>query len=185
MKNNMIDNHLPVKHNLKLIFISSITITVLMIIVSLAGILVGDSIYPSDELLQSFLPNDVVNIVIGLPILIGSMALTRRGRLIGLLFWPGALFFVFYNYLIYVFAMPSGWAFLLHLALVVLSGYTMATLITVVDKQSVKKRLCSVVPELWHLGEPAGPSRAAAPAGGRVGPGGAQWQYRSPAPCRS
>jgi hypothetical protein len=68
--------------------------------------------------------NDVVNLFIGLPILLGSMWLAWRGKLIGLLFWPGALFFVLYNYLIYVFAMPLNVAFLLHLALVTLSVYT-------------------------------------------------------------
>jgi hypothetical protein len=36
--------------------------------------------------------NNVGNLVIGLAILLGAMGLARRGRLIGLLFWPGALF---------------------------------------------------------------------------------------------
>jgi hypothetical protein len=48
----------------------------------------------------------VVNLLIGLPILLGSMWLARRGQLIGLFLWPGALLFVLYNDIIYVFAMP-------------------------------------------------------------------------------
>jgi hypothetical protein len=34
----------------------------------------------------------VVNLLLGAP------ALTRRGRLLGLLFWPGGLFYATYNY---------------------------------------------------------------------------------------
>ncbi len=42
----------------------------------------------------------------GLPILLGSMWVAHRGKLIGLLLWTGALFFVLYNYLAYVIALP-------------------------------------------------------------------------------
>jgi hypothetical protein len=35
--------------------------------------------------------------MIGLPILRGSMGLARRGKLLGLLLWPGALFYVLYH----------------------------------------------------------------------------------------
>ncbi len=155
-KDNTIAVNLPCKFDLRLIFISSIIITVLMAVASLAGVFNGDSIYPSDELRQSFLPNDVVNLGIGLPILIISMILAWRGRLIGLLFWPGALFFVFYNYLVYVFVMPPGLPFLLHLVLVSMSVYTMTALITAIDTQAVQQRLTGVVPERLSGGVLAG-----------------------------
>jgi len=138
---------LPINNDLQLILISSIFITVLMIVASLTGIINSESVYPSDEFRQSFLPNDVVNLCIGLPILILSMWLTRRGKLIGLLFWPGALFFVFYNYLVYVFAMPPGLPFLLHLVLVSLSVYTMIALVAAMDTNAVQERLNSAVSE--------------------------------------
>jgi len=35
-------------------------------------------------------------------------------QLIGLLFWPGALFYVLYNYIAYVFGMLSNMMFLLY-----------------------------------------------------------------------
>ncbi len=123
-----------------------------MAVASLAGVLNGASVYPSDELRQSFLPNDVVNLCIGLPILIVSMWLTWRGKLIGLLFWPGALFFVFYNYLVYIFAMPLGLPFLLHLTLVGMSVYTMVALVVAIDAQAVQQRLSGVVPERLSAG---------------------------------
>ena len=99
---------LAVKHSLAPIYALSGLAALLMIGASIAGLLYQSSIYPTDELLLSFVPNDVVNLVIGLPILLGSMGLAWRGKLIGLLFWPGALLYVLYiyiNYLIFYFHM--------------------------------------------------------------------------------
>jgi len=139
--------NLPIKRNLTLAYAISLVIAVLMAIASVAGLLYQTIIYPTDELLQSFVPNDVVNLFIGLPILLGSMWLVRRGKLSGLLFWPGALLYVFYTYIVYVFSMPFNVAFLLHLTLVTLSGYTMIGLIASIDGKAVQNRLAGVVPE--------------------------------------
>jgi hypothetical protein len=141
------ENNLPVKRNLRSIYTLSLIIALLMAISSLAGILFQSEIYPSDELLSTFMSNDVVNLLIGLPIILGSMFLTMRKKLIGLLLWPGALFFVLYNYLIYVLAMPFNLGFLLDLVLVTLSLYTIIALVASVDGESIKKELSGKVYE--------------------------------------
>jgi hypothetical protein len=141
------ENSLPIKRNLRLIYILSFIIAILMAVASVAGLLYRTVIYPTDELLRTFVSNDVVNLFIGLPILLGSMLLAKRGKLIGLLFWPGALFFVLYNYLVYAFAMPFSVAFLLHLTLVTLSVYTIIGLVASIDGQSVQQRLTGAVHE--------------------------------------
>jgi hypothetical protein len=138
---------LPVKRNLALTYAFSAIIAVLMAVASIAGLVYRTTIYPTDELLRAFMPNDVVNLTIGLPILLGSMWLARRGKLLGLLCWPGALFFVLYNYIAYVFAMPLNLAFLLHLALVALSVYTVIGLVASMDGKAVQRRLTGAVPE--------------------------------------
>ena len=138
---------LPIRCNLTLTYALSFIIAILMAAASVAGLMYRTIIYPTDELLRAFLSNDVVNLFIGLPILLGSMWLARRGKLIGLLCWPGALFFVLYNYIIYVFAMPLNVAFLLHLALVTLSVYTLISLVASIDRKAVQQRLSGAVPE--------------------------------------
>lgn len=138
---------LPIKRNLTLAYAISLLIAALMTAASIAGLLYPVSVYPSEELVQSFVPNDVVNLCIGLPILLGSIWLTRRGRLIGLLFWPGALFYVFYTYIVYIFGMPLNTAFLLHLALVMLSAYTMIGILASIDRKTVQYRLNGAVAE--------------------------------------
>jgi hypothetical protein len=147
---------LPVRRNLKLIYALSLVIAVFMAAASITGILYRDAIYPTDELLQSFVPTDVVNLLIGLPILLGSMGLARRGRLIGLLLWPGALLFALYTYMVYVFAMPLNVAFLLHLTLVTLSAYTVVGLVASIDGEAVGQQLTGSVPEKVAAGILAG-----------------------------
>ena len=65
----------------------------------------------------------------------------------GLLFWTGALFFGLYNYIAYVFALPLSWTFLLHLALAVLSAYTLIGLVVSIDGEAVQQRLSGAVYE--------------------------------------
>ncbi|MBN1315769.1 MAG: hypothetical protein JXA42_09885 [Anaerolineales bacterium] len=147
---------LPLERNLTLITIVSFIILILMAAASIAGILYPAAIYPTDDLLQSFMPTDVTVICIGLPALLASIWLSRRGKLIGLLLWPGVLFYVFYNYLPYIFAMPLNMAFLLHLALVGLSGYALIGLTAGIDGKSVQQRLAGIVPERLSGGILAG-----------------------------
>jgi hypothetical protein len=141
------ENNLPVKRGLRSIYILSLIIAILMAVSSLAGILYQSEIYPTDELLETFMSNDAVNLFIGLPIILGSMFLTSRKKLIGLLLWPGALFFILYNYLIYVLAMPFNLAFLLDLTLVTLSLYTIIALVASVDGKAIQQRLNGKVQE--------------------------------------
>ena len=148
--------NLPIKGKLTLIFAFSFLIAILMTVASVAGLRYRGLIYPTDELIRGFVPNDVVNLLIGLPILLGSMWLAWRGKLIGLLCWMGALFFVSYNYIAYVFAMPLNWAFLLHLVLVVLSVYTLIGLIANIDGNLVQQKLSGAVPEKFAGGVLAG-----------------------------
>ena len=148
--------NLPIRCKLTLVYAISLVIAVLMAIASVAGLLNQTIVYPTEELLQSFVPNDAVNLVIGLPILLGSMWLARRGKLIGLLLWPGALFYVFYTYVVYVFSMPVNVAFLMHLTLVTSSAYAMIGLIAGIDGKAVQDQLTGSVPERFGGGVLAG-----------------------------
>jgi hypothetical protein len=149
-------DNLPIKGGLKAIYLLTFLIAVLILVASAAGLRYSSLVYPTEELIQSFVPNDVVNLFIGLPILIGSMYFAWRGKLIGLLCWPGALFFVTYNYVAYVFGMPLNWAFILHLILVMLSVYTLTGLLARMDGNLIQQRLGEKVPERFAGGVLAG-----------------------------
>jgi hypothetical protein len=137
---------LPIKHDLTPIYLSSLAIGVIMAIAALAGLLYQRAIYPADELRRWFVVNDWLNLAVGLPILLGSLWLAHRGMLIGLLCWPGALFYVLYVYLAYVISAPFNVLFLLYLPLVALSAYTLIGLVANMDGDTVRQRISGVVP---------------------------------------
>jgi hypothetical protein len=123
-----------------------------MTLASLAGIFFQSSLYPDEGLRQSFVANDVVNLVIGLPSLAGSVWFARRGKLAGLLFLPGALLYVIYNYLAYAVVMSQTFFFLPCLFLVVLSIYTLGRTIPVMDTTAIKSTLTGSVSERLAAG---------------------------------
>jgi hypothetical protein len=145
MKSN--EDNLPIKGNLKLVCILSLIIAGLFGFTSVLGILFGPTIYSTQELLNNFISNDVVNLVIGLPIILVSIVLTLRGKLVGLLFLPGSLLFVVYNYMIYMLAMPLNWVILLYLILVISSVYTITKLFTLINGKKIQQKLTGVVHE--------------------------------------
>jgi hypothetical protein len=140
-------SNLPINYGLRLITLSSLAIALLTAVASIASLVYQDDIYPTEALRTSFLANDVVNLFIGLPILLLSMGLAGRGKVVGLLFWPGALFYGLYNYLAYLFGMPFNGMFPFYLAIVTLSIYTTIGLVAGIDGQALKNRLAGRVPE--------------------------------------
>lgn len=140
-------SRLPVTGDLSLIYALSLVVAALMVTASGAGLLYADQLYVTEEARHLYLVNDLVTLIVGLPILLGSMALARSGRTIGLLFWPGALFSVVYNAIAYVFGLPLNVGFLLSLLLLVLSAYTMLGLVASIDSKAVQRRLQGAVSE--------------------------------------
>ena len=139
-------DRLPITRDLTLAYALSLVVALVMTVASVVGLLYQTVIYPTDELLLSFAPSDALNLVVGLPILLGSMWLARRGKLIGLLCWPGALFYVLYIYVSYLIGVPFNVLFLPYIALVTLSAYTLIGLVASIDGEAVRQRLTGVVP---------------------------------------
>ncbi len=138
-------NRLPIKRDITLAYALSLIIALILAVASVIGILFPADIYPTDDLAQ--LPfGDVFNLVAGLPALLGSIWLARRGKLLGLLCWPGALFYVLYRYVATLTGVPFGVMFLPYLLLVTLSAYTLIGLVASIDSEAVRQRLDGLVP---------------------------------------
>ncbi len=71
------------------------------------------------------------------------MWLARRGSLIGLLLWPGALFYVLYAYALYLVAAPFNGLFFGYIALVTLSAWTLIGIVASIDGEEVRRRLAA------------------------------------------
>jgi len=81
MKKQSTDTPLFTIRDTTLAYALSLLIALMMAGMSLAVLFFQSAIYPTEETRQSFVANDVVNLFIGLPILLASMALSRRGKL--------------------------------------------------------------------------------------------------------
>src|SRR6266545_4444309 len=118
---------LPITRELTFAQVMSLVVAALMAVTSVAGLSFGGAgLYVVDpKYLPAFVAQDLLNLLVGLPLLLGSLWLVRRGALIGLLLWPGALFYVLYDYGFYVLGAPFNVFFLPYLVLMKLSAYTM------------------------------------------------------------
>lgn len=134
------------KYNLKIWYLLSIIIALFVALVSIIGLLYKDSIYLTATFMQTFVPNDVVNLIIGLPFLLISLWLTKKGKIIGLLCWPGALFYILYIYFPYILSVPFNMLFLPYLIIFSLSIYTLIGLIVSIDQNAIKNMLIENIP---------------------------------------
>lgn len=137
----------PITRSTKTVETLSIVIAALMAAASLAALLFPAALYASEETRQGMLSNDVVNLLIGVPALIFCLLLHRRKRLMGLLFWLGALLYVTYNSLAAAVAFPSLLLFFPHLVLTALSITALVILLPRINMTTIKKRLTGKVSE--------------------------------------
>ena len=150
----------PVTRDLRSAYVATLMVAALIAIVSVAGLRWGSAgLYGDDRsvvagvtpstagvLVSGFLAHDGFNLVVGLPVLLGVLWLARRGSLMGLLLWPGALYYVLYTYALYLLGAPFRALFLLHVALVSLSAFTTIAVVASVDGEAVRRRLAGIVP---------------------------------------
>ena len=120
--------------------ILSAILALLLLATSLAGILRPETLYPTAELRVAFLPNDVVNLALAVPLLLLFMLLAGRGRASAQLLWPGAALFVTYNALAYAVALSGHPFFWLYLAELALSLAVIFLLLRAIDGQAVAAR---------------------------------------------
>jgi len=134
-----------IKCDLTLAYLTSGIIALIMCVTSVASILYGSDIYPASQVSNN-VGTDALNLVVGLPILLVSMWFAQRGSLIGLLIWPGALFYILYVYTFYILGVPFNVLFLAYIVLVTLSAYTIIGLVASIDGKAVWQRLSGKVP---------------------------------------
>lgn len=136
---------LPIRRDLTPAYTISLVIAPVMFVTSLLGLLYGSHIYAASQVTGNT-GTDALTLFVGLPILLGSMWFARRGSLIGLLCWPGGLFYILYVYAFYVLEVPFNWLFLPYVVLVAMSMYTTIGLVASIDGEAVRRRLNSGVP---------------------------------------
>ena len=137
----VIPQSFPLQKGINTILILALAAALLMIVLSGLGLIIPDQVYPDPEMADEFMTNDLVNLVIGLPLFLFSLFHIRRKNLIGLLLLPGALIYTIYNYFAYLLGKPFDWIGGLNLGLVLLCGYILFFLLNALDQDLIKEKL--------------------------------------------
>lgn len=110
-------------------------IAVLLTVSAGAGLLLD--VYRDNEWVSSQMRGqDFVSLVFGVPLLIVSTHFARKGSVRGLLAWLGALSYVTYSYL-YIFGIAWNELFLVYLALLMTSAYTLIRALIALDPLAI------------------------------------------------
>src|SRR5438552_2233792 len=141
-------SQLPVTRDLTLAYALSGVAAMLLLVTSVAGLLFGQrGLYvPDPATLPAFLGQDALSLIVGLPLLLGSMSLARRGSLGGLLAWMGALFYIAYSYAYYPLSPEFNALYLAYLAIVSTSLYSLIYILVSVNAEGVQARFSSRTP---------------------------------------
>ena len=109
----------------KVVYLNSIFIAVLAGIATLSG-LFWKGMYKHDTISMAAqaMGQDLITLIIGIPILLGSLYLIQRNSLRGNLIWMGTIFYFLYTYASMSFLASYNQLFLVYVALFSLSLYT-------------------------------------------------------------
>lgn len=89
--------------------------------VSLGGIFLP-GLYRDNEFVSAvWLGNDIVTLLLAIPVAIGAMILASRNSVAGKLLWGGSLWYMIYNYVFYMYGAAFNYFFLLYVLIFILS----------------------------------------------------------------
>ena len=139
---------LPVIRPLTTAYWATSLLAACLVVSSLAGLLFGQrGLYePNPATLPSFLTQDVLSLLVAVPVLLGSMWTTRRGSVRGLLLWMGMLFYLAYAYSYAVLGDRLAPLFLVYVAIVSMALYCLIYLLLSTDADAVKAHFSRYTP---------------------------------------
>ncbi len=126
----------------KIIYINSITIAVLALIATLSG-LFWKGLYKHDtiSITAQMMGQDLVTLLVGIPILLVSLYLVSRDSLRGNLIWMGTIFYFLYSYASMSFTTSYNQLFLVYVVLFSLSLYTFMYGMLSLDAKPIEKSI--------------------------------------------
>ena len=139
---------LPLTRDMAFPWILTRLVAALLLLSSAAGLLYGPhGLYDQRAaMFPALLGQDAVALLFGIPLLLGSAWLARRGSVRALLSWMGVLFYVAYFWYFYVIGIRFTLLFPLHIALVSMSMYGALYLLFALDMTALRARVDSRMP---------------------------------------
>lgn len=126
--------------------ILSIFITLLAAIASAGGLLIKNLYNDNEFVKQAWHTNDIITLVVAVPLLVAAMVLSQKGSQRWLLIWIGLLGYIFYNFAFYLFGTAFNIFFLLYTALFSLSAFALVLLLSQTDINSIASKFSAKTP---------------------------------------
>ncbi|MET8764978.1 hypothetical protein [Lentzea sp. NPDC004782] len=118
----------------------SVVVAALMTVSSVVGLWKPGLYQDPLEVAAELRAYDLVTLALAVPLLVGSLVMSRRGSVGAQLTWLGVLMYASYNYAIYVFGSAFNDMFLVHTAVLPLSAGAAVLLLLNVDAAAVRGR---------------------------------------------
>ncbi len=122
----------------------SLTLALIAVIASLGGLFLIDLYRDSDTIKAVWFVNDLITLVLAVPILLLAVYYAQKGSLKAQLIWIGSIWYMLYNYVFYLYGAQFNNFFLLYILLFSLSVYALITTITNLNvnllEKSIKER---------------------------------------------
>jgi hypothetical protein len=126
----------------------SVMVAVLAAIASAGGLFLPELYRDSDFIRTAWFGNDLVTLLLVVPMLAVALYLARRGSGRAQLVWMGLLGYMVYNYAFYLFGAVFNWFFLLYVALFALSVYALITGLAALNVNAISRRFRPQTPVL-------------------------------------
>jgi hypothetical protein len=130
----------------------SLGIAALMAIQSAVGVLVPSVYRDTGWVTAAWFGNDLVTLVVAVPLLLGALYAARRGSLLGELLWYAMLGYAVYNYAYYLFGASLNAFFPVYVALFFLPAFALILALGSVNAASIAARFAASTPRRWIAG---------------------------------
>lgn len=124
----------------------SLTLAFFTLIASLGGLTLSDLYRDSESIKAVWFVNDLITLILAVPILILSIYYSRKGSLKAQLIWIGSIWYLLYNYVFYLYGAQFNSFFLLYGLLFSLSVFALATTLYSLNVSQVEESLKEQAP---------------------------------------
>jgi hypothetical protein len=127
-------------------------IALLASIASFAGLFMKGLYKDNDLVISAWQGKDIVTLFVVVPMMLVALFYLNRDSSKAKLFWMGSLWYMFYNYMFYMFGATFNTSFLLYVGLVILSIYTLIFALIRTDPKELSQRFRIKTPVKWISG---------------------------------
>lgn len=124
----------------------SVILALFAIIASVGGLTWSELYRDSESIKAVWFVNDLITLILAVPLLIAAMAYAIKGSLKAQLVWIGSLWYLLYNYVFYLYGAQFNNFFLLYALLFSLSVYALAITMSNLDMDLIKKSIKEQAP---------------------------------------